>query len=197
MNIIGFTHTKEELENVQNTCQQKIKYYANKANKYATLEIAYLIIITIIMVSTFYAGTKLISGFASEAVVILSLFVLMALCCGVALLVALALKKLTPKSLLFAYDQYTYYESEYKNLCEIHRMYELYTDLQRTDGWACVNETEDRIITADRKNEICGLPVQKEYKITNERKKHLLCDGKISFAYYDNELDEILKAFDD
>ncbi|MGN0415988.1 MAG: hypothetical protein ACI4FX_10940 [Agathobacter sp.] len=91
------------------------------------------------------------------------------------------------------YVLYQYYDNASVRLSELTEIYQLYQDLLQSDGKASINEEGTVISVIHNKDIKYGLPEQVTYHLSEDMREHLFLDNGISFVYYDNQLDELIK----
>lgn len=212
MNLIGFTHTKEDIVNTQNICQEKIKQYVKEDVKYTFFMLFGIVFFIVNIVVLLGKITGKISPFINHALhmgtqnenpsirfgtillFFLSLFIAAWIVYSFFMLFCLLLEHyIIPKKIRFGHQKYQYYENASTRLSKIAEIYQLYEDLMQSDEKASINEEGTVVSVIHNKDTKYGLPEQVTYHLSEDMREHLFSDNGISFAYYDNQIDELIK----
>lgn len=212
MELIGFRHTREDIERIKSNCDQqkfatiKKKKNARKRELIASIISSAFFLLSAYIVFGVFSSTvfpcvkeRVFSlhkeyGFPFRADVYSSLMIYGA-CLGF-LAAVILLHKIFKD--VFGLKKYFHIHTEYDDwfeyYCECNEILSYYDNeyqmlMECSDYGARLNEQNN--VVFDSVDKDSGLPREKQIYLSQELRDHIFANGTITFEYYDGRLDEI------
>lgn len=195
MKIIGFTHTRNELEQARVACKQHLKHHTAHAVVYESI-----MAVLMLLGSVCFFGVACrisvricsLSPVQSNGIVrgLLFLGSMCSFVCFMRILQALICRTL-PRAVREGYQTYEHWLDIQYDLRRIADMYSLYEALISAGEEVWLNQARTAIMYVMPPEQKETPPMIKKKVLTEEMGKYLLKDNCITFAYYNERLTKI------